>query len=123
MRSTRAQRGLNAASVAREAGISRSYLIKIEQGLVYQPGDHVIDALAATLGVPSEELRGRTAPEQVRATFLADRIVDALAPHLVSIEEQLAHLRAELARITQAQASPSEQRSDGADSNTDSSPA
>jgi transcriptional regulator with XRE-family HTH domain len=61
VRKFREEKGINAARLAKDAGISRSYLSELENGTGnhHRPSARVLYALGKALGVPMSDLLGR----------------------------------------------------------------
>lgn len=57
LRAARKQKGLKLVDLAKETGLSHSYLSQIETGLKTGPSDEVLEALARSLGLDAGQLR------------------------------------------------------------------
>lgn len=60
LREHRERRGWSPSELARRAGVDPSYIWRIERGIIANPSAVKLDAIAAALGVPPEELQPMT---------------------------------------------------------------
>lgn len=76
LRRERAKRKLTQEQLADRAGMSRTYLTKIETGGVYRPEDETIERLATALGMTADELLVNVEPplmlREDRALYAVD---------------------------------------------------
>ena len=66
LRAARKQKGLKLVDLAKETGLSHSYLSQIETGLKTGPSDEVLEALARSLGLDANQLRSLAEEEACR---------------------------------------------------------
>jgi transcriptional regulator with XRE-family HTH domain len=103
IRTFRTKRGINARDLARQLGISNSYLSDIEYDR-RRPAPHLLEKIADALGLPRDDLMARAgyvgpeAEEYLRANPAAVLLVRTIAHHRLTTPE-IAYLLTEVERI------------------------
>jgi transcriptional regulator with XRE-family HTH domain len=105
IRTARTKRGIKARDLARQLGISNSYLSDIEYDR-RRPAPHLLEKIADALGLPRDDLMARAgyvgpeAEEYLRTNPAAVLLVRTIVRHRLTTPE-VAYLFTEIERIVQ----------------------